>query len=364
MYLILAIKFVVVAVSTRSASTFRLTGGQTFFAPRRPLHPLPSIPCHERVWHTNHYPRSACPCGLFCSAYFCTDLTDDDLNLTPNPFARAAGGAFGFGAFGHGQESPVASTPTVVSERGDRQYFHSRGDSAASDDSVQSSRPTRKASVPFIHSSQSSIATTTTSSFPKKPSFASLRNAFKSGTKANDPPPLPPLDYTSLPFNRSNSSLGYASQTLRRGPENPSPPNPRPLTPGSSEGKLSNRTTRSKGHVSGRSGHSFSSSVFHNSDPGSDHGHLFNVLSSPPPLPPIPNVFAGLPRSESPTVVELEEDKVEVDPRTPAEYALHAVFMRFAAAAEHKIGRFLKQPLVSSNLGHLDLPLYPHTLGS
>ncbi len=75
-------------------------------------------------------------------------------------------------------------------------------------------------------------------------------------------------------------------------------------------------------------------------------------------------MFAGLPRSESPTVVELEEDKVEVDPRTPAEYALHAVFMRFAAAAEHKIGRFLKQPLVSSNLGHLDLPLYPHTLGS
>ena len=301
----------------------------------------------------------------FCSAYFKAylyiDLTDDDLNLTPNPFARATGGAFGFGGFGHGQESPVASTPTVVPERGDRQYFHSRGDSATSDDSIQSSRPTRKASVPFIHSSQSSIATSNTSSFPKKPSFASLRNAFKSGTKTNDPPPLPPLDYTSLPFNRSNSSLGYATQTLRRGPENPSPPNPRPPTPGSSEGKLSNRTTRSKGHVSGRSGHSFSSSVFHSSDPGSDHGYGFNVPSSPPPLPPIPNIFTGFPRSESPTVVEPEEDKVEVDPRTPAEYALHAVFIRFATAAEHKIGRFLKQPLVSLNLSHLDLLLYPHT---
>jgi hypothetical protein len=320
---------------------------------------------HERVWYTNHYPRcSACPCGLFCSAHFRTDLTDDDLNLTPNPFARATGGAFGSGAFGHGQESPVSSTPTtIVPERTDRPYFHSRGDSTTSDDSIQSSRPTRKASVPFIHSSQSSIATTSTSPFSKKPSFASLRNAFKSGTKTNDPPPLPPLDHTSLPFNRSNSSLGHASQTLRRGPENPSPPNPRPPTPGSSESKLSNRTTRSKGHVSGRSGHSYSSSVFHSSDPGSDHGHGFNFPSSPPPVPPMPNVFSGFPLSESPTLPEPEEDKVEVDPRTPAEYALHAVFIRFATAAEHKIGRFLKQPLVSPYLGHLG-PRFIPTLGS
>ena len=321
-----------------------------------PPSPFHSIPYHERVCHTNHYSRSACPCGPFCSAHFYTDLTDDDLNLTPNPFARPTGGGFGFGAFGHGPESPVASTPTAAPERGDRQYFHSRGDSATSDDSIQSSRPARKAAVPFIHSSQSSIATSNTSSFTKKPSFASLRNAFKCGTKTNDPPPLPPLDY-----NRSNSSLGYASQTLRRGPENPSPPNPRPATPGSSEGKLSNRTTRSKGHVSGRSGHSFSSSVFHSSDPGSDHGHGFNAPSSPPPLPPMPNLFTGFPRSESPMLVEPEEDKVEVDPRTPAEYALHAVFIRFATAAENKMGRFLKQPLVSLNLSHLDLPLYIHT---
>jgi hypothetical protein len=74
----------------------------------------------------------------------------------------------------------------------------------------------------------------------------------------------------------------------------------------------------------------------------------------------MPNVFSGFPQSESPTPAEPEEDKVEVDPRTPAEYALHAVFIRFATAAEHKIGRFLKQPLVSLNLGHLDPPLYPH----
>ncbi|KAH8993639.1 cell morphogenesis N-terminal-domain-containing protein [Lactarius hatsudake] len=274
------------------------------------------------------------------------DLTDDDFNLTPNPFSRAPGGAFGFGAFGHGQESPTATTPTTIApERGDRPYFHSRGDSATSDDSFQSSRPARKASIPFVHSSHSSIATTGSSPFSKKPSFASIRNAFKGGVKTADPPPLPPLDYTSLPFNRSTSSLGHVPQTLRRGPENPSPPHPRPPTPGSSESKLSNRTTRSKGHTSGRSGHSHTGSFFHNSDAGSDHGHGFSFPSSPPPLPPMPNgFFSSLPHSESPTF-EPEEEKVEVDPRTPAEYALHAVFMRFATTAEHKVTSFLKHPL-------------------
>lgn len=322
---------------------------------RSPNDHFASLAHHERVGYTNHYPRCpACLCGLFCSAHFCIDLTDDDFNLTPNPFARAAGGAFGSGSFSHGQESPISSTPTsILPERGDRPYFHSRGDSATSDDSIQSSRPTRKASVPFIHSSQSSIATTSTSPFSKKPSFASLRNAFKSGAKANDLPPLPLLDYASLPFNRSNSSLGHTTHSLRRGPENPSPPYHRPPTPGSNEGKTLSRTMRSKGHVSGRSGHSYSS--FHSSDPGSDHGHGLNFPSSPPPVPPMPNVFSSFPQSESPTLLEPEEDKVDIDPRTPAEYALHAVFIRFASAAEHKIATFLKQPLVSLGLGPLGL---------
>lgn len=74
-------------------------------------------------------------------------------------------------------------------------------------------------------------------------------------------------------------------------------------------------------------------------------------------------MFSGFPQSESPTLLDPEEDKVEVDPRTPAEYALHAVFMRFATAAEHKIGKFLKQPLVSLNFGHLEPP-FIFTLGS
>ena len=34
-----------------------------------------------------------------------------------------------------------------------------------------------------------------------------------------------------------------------------------------------------------------------------------------------------------------------MDPRTPSEYALHAIFIQFAAMAEHKIERFLKEPI-------------------
>jgi hypothetical protein len=64
---------------------------------------------------------------------------------------------------------PQQRPPTTMAlERGDRPYFHSRGDSATSDDSIQSSRPPRKASVPFVHSSHSSIATTGSSAFTKK----------------------------------------------------------------------------------------------------------------------------------------------------------------------------------------------------
>lgn len=44
---------------------------------------------------------------------------------------------------------------------------------------------------------------------------------------------------------------------------------------------------------------------------------------------------------------EHEED-VGLDPRTPSDYALHAVFMRFAASAEAKINKFLREPLVWS----------------
>lgn len=40
------------------------------------------------------------------------------------------------------------------------------------------------------------------------------------------------------------------------------------------------------------------------------------------------------------------EDKFVLDPRTPSDYALHAIFIRFAAIAESHIDEFLRFPVV------------------
>ncbi|KAI0312773.1 cell morphogenesis N-terminal-domain-containing protein, partial [Amylostereum chailletii] len=277
------------------------------------------------------------------------DFDDDEFQSTPIPFGRPPGTtpAFGFGGFSSGQESPTSTvTPTGFGDRYDKSPFgHSRGDSVTSEDSNSSRAapvPVRKQST-FAHSSQSSIAATTASPFSKKSSFASIRNAFKNAGKAVDPPPVPPLDYPVLknPFNRSNSSLANYPPTMRRVPDAMSPPHPRPPTPGSHDPRTPRQTPR-KGHAPARSQHSYSGSIYHNSDPGSDHGHNFNS-SSPPPVPPVPNAFYGA-HSDSPPP-EMDDDRVEPDPRTPAEYALHAVFIRFATAAESKINTFLRQSL-------------------
>jgi len=46
-------------------------------------------------------------------------------------------------------------------------------------------------------------------------------------------------------------------------------------------------------------------------------------------------------------IVDFEDDKVVMDLKTPSDYALHAVFIRFATSAEEKIETFLQQPLVN-----------------
>jgi hypothetical protein len=246
------------------------------------------------------------------------DFDDDDLGSSSIPFGRPAfgggggGSSSGFGVFGSpvALESPGTATPFGT---GERSFFHhSRGDSSASVDSAHSGT-TRfiKPNLPFGHSSQSSIATSSTSAFiPKKPSFASFRNAFKKNN--SDAPPVPPpieSPYPVLrnPFNRSNSSL-TSPRTVQR-------PTKRP----------------SRSHVPQ---HSMAS------DGGSDLGHGF---FSPPPVPRVPGAF----RSDTPPSSDFEDDKVVMDPKTPSEYALHAVFMRFASLAEAKINDYLRQPLVS-----------------
>lgn len=283
---------------------------------------------------------------------FILDFDEDEYSSTPTPFGRHAFGNGGGNS--SGQESPTVMTPIATPfDRSERAFFHARADSVTSDESSHSTR-ILYGNKPFAHSSQSSIVTSTPSAFTKKPSFASIRNAFKSGGKSNDPPPVPQLDHQSYPalknpFNRSNSSLAYAPGISSRRPSTPilaSSPQPRAGTPGNEPRFGRSTLTKSKSHVNGRSQHSHSGSIFHTSENGSDHGHgLPYIPATPPPVPRVPNTFGHIPQNETPPTAEYD-DKIVIDLRTPSDYALHAVFIRFATAAEAKIHTFLLQSLV------------------
>ncbi|KAJ7063490.1 cell morphogenesis N-terminal-domain-containing protein [Mycena amicta] len=273
------------------------------------------------------------------------DFDEDEFNSTPVPFGRTGGNGL-FGAFGTGQDSPINATPSLGFDRAAFFPSHSRGDSVASEDSGHSisTRYTSKTTTPFAHSTQSSIAAP--SGFTKKTSFASIRAAFKSGAKANDAPPVPHIDnqpYPVLknPFNRSTTSLNHTSRGATS--VTTSPPYHRPPTPGSSDGRYTHRPPPSKarGHGYAKSTHSQTGSIFHYSDGGSDYAQSHAYSSSPPPVPRMPNAFGAVHRSETP---DYEDDKVVMDPKTPSDYALHAVFIRFAASCEAKIDVFLKEP--------------------
>ncbi|KAJ7632784.1 cell morphogenesis N-terminal-domain-containing protein [Roridomyces roridus] len=294
------------------------------------------------------------------------DFDEDELNSTPVAFGKSGGQSL-FGGFGaassSGQDSPTATTPTP--SFGERGYFpsHSRGDSVASEDSSHSvsTRYTAKSSTPFAHSAQSSIAQP--SGFTRKSSFASIRAAFKSSGKSNDAPPVPHIDHQAYPvlknpFNKSATSL--VNPLARVPSSNPSstmtatPPYHRPPTPGSNDGRASSRpaSSKSRGHGYAKSHTSQSGSIFHNSDGGSDYGQGHPFSPSPPPVPRVPNAFGPV-RNDTP---DFEEDKVIMDPKTPSDYALHAVFIRFATTCEAKIDAFLKEtfdsePLLADTMG-------------
>ncbi|KAF7323164.1 hypothetical protein HMN09_00096800 [Mycena chlorophos] len=271
---------------------------------------------------------------------------EEEFNSTPVPFGRTGGGHGLFGAFGQSSDSPT-TTPTPGFDRGAFFPSHSRGDSVASEDSGHSisTRYTSKTSTPFAHSTQSSIAAP--SGFTKKTSFASIRAAFKSGAKSSDPPPVPHIEnqaYPALknPFNRSTTSLNHTSRN--NSTVTTSPPYNRPTTPGSNDGRYTPRgsaPSRTRGHGYAKSNHSQTGSIFQYSDGGSDYGNAAAYSSSPPPVPRMPQAFGAAMRSETP---DYEEDKVVMDPKTPSDYALHAVFIRFAASCEAKIDVFLKEP--------------------
>ncbi|TCD68750.1 Cell morphoproteinsis protein PAG1 [Steccherinum ochraceum] len=273
------------------------------------------------------------------------DFDDDGEDFSAKPVFGRSGAT---GLWGDsGPESPSIMTPTGH-ERNERSYFHIRGDSVASEDSSHSVQfPSRKLKAPFAHSAQSSVATTSSSPFTKKSSFASLRNAFKS-TKSSEPaPPVPSLDqaYPALknPFNRSTSSLAQIGGTSKPATHANSA---RPSTPASSDSKFRG-TPKSRGHSSARSQHSTSGSIFHFSDGGSDHGHGFSFSSpsSPPPVPPVPNAFGhGFVHGEPLSPPDFE-DRTQSEAKSPSDFALHAIFIRFATLADSLINNFVSQPL-------------------
>lgn len=277
---------------------------------------------------------------VYSQANSSLDFDDDEYNSSTIPFGRSGGHGFGFGGGGSnagfaGPDSPTVLTP--VAEHGQQSFFtsHTRGDSVTSVDSTNSAgtRHPNRSNTSFAQSSQTSVSTPSSAGFSKKPSFASIRNAFKG--KNIDMPPVPQLDYQmKSPFNRSTSSLNNVSNmSFRAGPMSPSNisvtvPFGRPPTPGA------DRRTKSKGH---KSYHSQTGSI------GSDN-HAHPLSSSPPPVPRVPNGFGDIHRSETP---DFEDDKVVMDPKTPSDFALHAIFIRFASLAEGKIDAFLRHVLVS-----------------
>lgn len=78
--------------------------------------------------------------------------------------------------------------------------------------------------------------------------------------------------------------------------------------------------------------------MFHASDAGSDYSFGFHHIAprqtTPPPVPRIPRLLGSS-----------DDERTSTDPKTPSEYALHAIFIQFAAMAEDKIDTFLKLPL-------------------
>lgn len=282
---------------------------------------------------------------------------------TPIPFGRPQNFQFGGGQAGSGSPGSTSGLPppTLLPDQGnlspsERSYFHARGDSFASETSSSSHhKPGSSGSHKLVgpgHTSTSSVATSTFSLPSRKSSFASIRNAFKSGkSTAHDAPPVPHLDHQSYPvlrnpFSRTSSARSTAASVIgpatRRRPSAPSPSNVHaqsnsrsPPTSSAQNGIHMRGTSHAAParHNYSHSDYSPASSLLH-----SDHGH--GALT--PPVPRVPN---GI-RNHKSTVSRSTDSEPSLEPRTPAEYALHRVFAQFLTSAEDKIRIFLNQSLV------------------
>ncbi|PPQ88691.1 hypothetical protein CVT26_004435, partial [Gymnopilus dilepis] len=214
----------------------------------------------------------------------------------------------------------------------------------------------------------------------------------------------------------TSSSTSAFSRTATATPTSASSyPHPRPPTPGSTYTSFGRAKSSSSaahrgngngngfgpgqghGHGYSKSQHSHSGSIFHLSDAGSDlghghsHGHShgghgyafghayggYGAAPSPPPVPRVPSAYGpggmgGFMHREDTLGQgggDYEDDKVVMDPKTPSDFALHAVFIRFATAAEEKIEAFLRvpldqDPLLTTHIGPGLDPSFDSTLHS
>ncbi|CCA66737.1 hypothetical protein PIIN_00418 [Serendipita indica DSM 11827] len=224
--------------------------------------------------------------------------------------AAQFGAQANFGGFG-GYDSP---TPTFGSfSQAERHHFHTRVDSNASGESFNSFRiggtstpvpPPRANPNAAVHSSNSSL---NNFSMPRKASFASLRNPFKTKTET-EPPPVPQLNES---FSQSRSTLVDRSR--------------QPSISNAYHSKASSKAGRPGfGKQSSQSGGSF-----FQTDNGSSNSIGF---------PPVPRRMDLRHR----TTGSVTQERVG---NTPSDYALSVVFHRFVTSAEALIEVFLQKPL-------------------
>lgn len=243
--------------------------------------------------------------------------------------------------------------------------FHARGDSFASESSsFGHTRPNTSLSATKTSSSghgPSASSATSYSTPSRKTSFASLMSALKTGKlTAQDVPPVPSLDSNPAlrtPFGRTTSARAFAPP-----PQQPSPApvaRRRPSVPGPSFSYQATRSpqvstsippvnhARGVSNMSGpasRKGsrgalsHSPASSLNH-----SDQDHLMGPGFSSVPIPRVPNASASF---HKPAPSFISDVSPEVEPSTPAEYALNVVLTHFVTNAERRIEDILQSRLV------------------
>ncbi|KAG9125716.1 Cell morphogenesis protein PAG1 [Ceratobasidium sp. 392] len=204
----------------------------------------------------------------------------------------------------------------------------------------------------------------------RKGSFASLKAAFKSGTSGKSTPPVPKHTNTnSQSQSRRPSTSAAPSRMGMRSMHS--------AAPSYAASEVSDGGNASFGGFGGFSGFVV--------NPSTGLGPADEEIPPVPQLPSGQNVapnlsssgvfkFGGarprnisvasrggdstadvaqnvaIPRPPRRPVTPNESDDVAPDPKTPAEYALHAIFLRFVTEVEQKMGTFLKEPLHSEPL--------------